>query len=43
MASAVIILVIVLIAITLRQVVRVAVPIWAIMVTGAIAVFSDIK
>lgn len=38
MPSAVIILLIILIAIALRQVVRVIIPIWAIMATGAIAV-----
>lgn len=38
MSVAVIILLIVLIAIALRRVVRVVIPIWAIMVTGAIAV-----
>lgn len=40
MPSAVIILLIILIAIVLRQVVRVIIPIWAIMATGAIAVCS---
>ncbi|MFO3017038.1 anion transporter [Legionella pneumophila serogroup 1] len=38
MPSTVIILLIILIAIALRQVVRVIIPIWAIMATGAIAV-----